>query len=146
MVTHINKQATVEYSANQMYSLVNDIESYPDFLPWCTATNVLENNDNALTASVSIAVGKIKQTFTTANTMEPNSSISMNLVKGPFKELSGHWQFKENNNGGCSVMLDMNFEFKNKLVKHTLGTAFQKIIDSLVDAFVERARMIYGTK
>lgn len=144
-MTRISKQTTVQYSADQMYSLVNDIESYPDFLPWCTATDILKEETNAITASVSIAIGKIKQTFTTANTMQPNSSISMNLVKGPFKELTGHWQFRENNDGGCSVMLDMSFEFKNKLVKHTLGTAFHKITDSLVDAFVERAQTVYGS-
>ena len=132
------------YSSSQMFALVNDIESYPEFLPWCTASKVIEDSGNALTASISIAIGKIKQTFTTANTIEPDSSINMSLVKGPFKELNGHWQFKDDGNGGCSVSLDMQFEFKNKLIKHTLGAAFQKIIDSLVDAFIERAQVVYG--
>jgi len=130
----------------KMFALVNDIESYPDFLPWCSGTNVLENNGNSITASVSLSVGKIKQTFTTANTMQPDTSISMRLVKGPFKELNGYWQFHDNVNGGCSVSLDMKFKFKNKLVKHTLGSAFKKITDSLVDAFIERARVVYGTE
>ncbi len=145
-MTKISKQANVVYSANQMFALVNDIESYPDFLPWCSGTNVLENNGNSITASVSLSVGKIKQTFTTANTMQPDTSISMRLVKGPFKELNGYWQFHDNVNGGCSVSLDMKFKFKNKLVKHTLGSAFKKITDSLVDAFIERARVVYGTE
>lgn len=145
-MTKISKHATVEYSASQMYSLVNDFESYPEFLPWCTATSLIEKGNNTLTASISIAVGKIKQTFATANTMEENHSISMRLVKGPFKELNGYWQFKEDSNGGCSVSLDMQFEFKNKLVKHALGPAFKKITESLVDAFLERARVVYGSK
>ena len=143
-MTRISKQANVEYSASQMFALVNDIESYPDFLPWCTASSILEQKENALTASVSVAMGKIKQTFTTSNSMQQDSSIRMSLVKGPFKELNGHWQFENDLNGGCAVSLDMQFEFKNKLLKHTLGAAFQKIIDSLVDAFIQRARVIYG--
>lgn len=145
-MTRVIKQADVEYSPGQMYSLVNDIKSYPDFLPWCASTDVVENSGDALVASVSITAGKIRQTFTTANTMQPDSMITMQLVEGPFRELSGRWQFSENETGGCSVSLDLQFEFKNRLVKHALGTVFQKIIDSLVDAFIDRARVIYGTK
>ncbi len=145
-MTKISKQANVAYSARQMYALVNDIKSYPEFLPWCTEANMLEEKSNSLIASVSISLGKIKQSFTTENTMEADTSISMKLVKGPFKELNGHWQFYDDANGGCSVSLDMQFEFKNKIMKHTLGTAFKKITASLVDAFVERARVVYGTE
>lgn len=145
-MTRIIKQASVEYSPEQMYSLVNDIMAYPEFLPWCTATDVIEDNGDSLKASISIAVGKIKQTFTTANTMQASSSIIMRLVEGPFKELNGHWRFQDESGDGCLVSLDMQFEFKNKLVKMTLGTAFQKIIDSLVDAFIERAQVVYGTE
>ena len=142
----ISKHANVFYSANQMFALVNDIKSYPDFLPWCTGTHVLEDKGDTLTASVSISIGKIKQTFITANTMELDTSISMKLVKGPFKKLNGYWEFHDDAKGGCLVSLNMQFEFKNKLVKHTLGAAFKKITNSLVDAFTERARVVYGTK
>jgi len=145
-VTRISKQVNVQYSAGQMYSLVNDIEAYPDFLPWCTAANILQRDTYLVTASVSLSVGKIRQTFTTSNIMMPDSSISMNLVKGPFKELTGNWKFTENSDGGCLVNLDMNFEFKNKLIKHTLGKAFYKITDSMVDAFIERDWVVYGGK
>jgi ribosome-associated toxin RatA of RatAB toxin-antitoxin module len=143
-VTKISRQANVAYSAEQMYALVSDIKSYPEFLPWCTQTNILENNGEWLTASVSVSVGKIKQSFTTRNEMRPDSSITMKLVEGPFKELMGHWQFKENTNGECSVFLDMQFEFKNKIMKHAFGAAFKKITDTMVEAFVERARVVYG--
>ncbi|MCZ6804632.1 MAG: type II toxin-antitoxin system RatA family toxin [Proteobacteria bacterium] len=145
-MTKISKRANVAYSANQMFALVNDIKSYPDFLPWCSGTNVLEDNGDSLIASVSISLGKITQTFTTANTIQPDTSINMKLVKGPFKEMNGHWQFHDDANGGCSVSLNMQFEFKNRLLKHTFGTAFKKITDSLVDAFIERARVVYGTE
>lgn len=145
-MTKINKKADVVYSAKQMFDLVNDIQSYPKFLPWCTETKLLEDNGNSIIASVSIAIGKIKQSFTTENTAQVDKSITMNLVKGPFKELNGYWQFNANANGGSSVSLEMQFEFKNKLIKHAFGAAFKKITDSMVDAFVERARVIYGTE
>ena len=145
-MTRICKQETVAYSANEMYTLVNNIAAYPEFLPWCTASNILEQQGDSLKASVSIAIGKIKQTFTTANTMQIDEAIHMRLVEGPFKELTGHWQFRDDEEGGCTISLDMQFEFKSKIIKHTLGTAFHKIVDSLVDAFVDRARNIYGER
>ena len=145
-MTRICKQENVAYSANEMYSLVNDIAAYPEFLPWCAATSIIEKNDDALIASVSIAIGKLKQTFTTANTMQPDNTINMRLVEGPFKELTGRWVFTDEPDGGSTVSLDMQFEFKSKIIKHTLGTAFHKIIDSLVDAFIDRARKVYGER
>tara|TARA_Y100001949_G_scaffold176665_1_gene191391 strand:- start:5006 stop:5392 length:387 start_codon:yes stop_codon:yes gene_type:complete len=126
-----------------MYSLVNDIETYPDFLPWCTDANIISSNEATLTASISISVGRIKKIFTTLNTMRKGISINMTLIKGPFKELNGQWIFQDNSEGGSTVSLEMQFEFKNKLLKYTFGRAFKKVIDSLVDAFIERANVIY---
>jgi|TARA_B100000959_G_scaffold132100_1_gene138459 ribosome-associated toxin RatA of RatAB toxin-antitoxin module len=127
-----------------MYSLVNDIEAYPDFLPWCTDANIISSDEATLTASISISAGKIKKIFTTLNTMKEGISINMTLIKGPFKELNGQWIFQDNSEGGSTVSLEMQFEFKNKLLKYTFGIAFEKIIDSLVDVFIERANVIYG--
>jgi ribosome-associated toxin RatA of RatAB toxin-antitoxin module len=145
-VTKISKQANVSYNAKQMFALVNDIKSYPEFLPWCTDTKLLEEKKESLVASVSVSIGKIKQSFTTENSMQADTSISMKLVKGPFKELHGHWKFQDDENGGCSVSLDMRFEFKNKLLKHTFGAAFKKITNSMVEAFVDRAQVVYGSE
>jgi len=142
-VTRINKKTNVKFSANQMYSLVNDIETYPDFLPWCTDANIISSDEATLTASISISVGRIKKIFTTLNTMREGISINMILIKGPFKELNGQWIFQDNSEGGSTVSLEMQFEFKNKLLKYTFGTAFKKVINSLVDAFIERANIIY---
>ena len=126
-----------------MYSLVNDIETYPDFLPWCTDANIISSNEATQTASISISVGRIKKIITTQNTMRKGISINMTLIKGPFKELNGQWIFQDNSEGGSTVSLEMQFEFKNKLLKYTFGRAFKKVIDSLVDAFIERANVIY---
>jgi coenzyme Q-binding protein COQ10 len=142
-VTRINKKTNVKFSANQMYSLVNDIETYPDFLPWCTDANIISSDEATLTASISISVGRIKKIFTTLNTMREGISINMILIKGPFKELNGQWIFQDNSEGGSTVSLEMQFEFKNKLLKYTFGIAFKKAINSLVDAFIERANIIY---
>ncbi len=143
-MTKINKQEQVVYSAHQMFSLVCDIESYPEFLPWCINANIIESQDTFTEASLSIAIGKLKQTFTTANTLKTDTSITMKLIEGPFNDLHGNWQFLESENGGCQVLLEMNFEFKNKLLKYAFGAAFKNIIDSLVDSFVERARDVYA--
>ena len=140
----ISKKANVKYSAKQMYILVNDIEAYPDFLPWCTDVIITNQGNNELIASVSISVGKIKKIFTTKNTMQPDSSISMKLIKGPFKILNGEWNFQNNSSGGSTVLLEMEFEFKNKLLRYTFGVAFKRITDSLVNAFIDRASDIYG--
>ena len=145
-MTRIRKQEQVAYSAEEMFILVNDIETYPEFLPWCTATNIIEHHGDSLVASVSIAVGKIRQTFTTANEMRESEAINMRLVEGPFKQLSGDWRFKQISDESCLVSLDMQFEFKNRLVKHALGHAFHRITDSLVDAFVGRAHTVYGQR
>jgi ribosome-associated toxin RatA of RatAB toxin-antitoxin module len=145
-VTKINKQANVAYSAKQMFALVNDVKSYPEFLPWCTETNLLEEKRDSMIVSVSVSLGKIKQSFTTENTMQADTSIRMKLVKGPFKKLNGYWQFHDDGNSGSSVSLEMQFEFKNKLMKHAFGAAFKKITDSMVEAFVERAQAVYATE
>ena len=143
-MTRISKKANVKYSAIQMYTLVNDIEAYPDFLPWCTNAIITNHSNNELVASVSISIGKIKKNFTTKNTMKKGSSISMKLIKGPFKILNGEWNFQNNSSGGSVVLLEMQFEFKNKLLEYTFGAAFKKITDSLVNAFIKRAYDIYG--
>lgn len=145
-MTHVKRQKTVLYSAKEMYSLVCDIASYPDFLLWCESTDIIEQNDDSIKASISIAIGKIKQSFTTENTMQTGKFIDMSLVRGPFKKLKGRWEFYEHNNKECTVSLNMNFEFNSVIVKYTFGIVFNKIADSLVDSFVDRAKYIYGSR
>jgi ribosome-associated toxin RatA of RatAB toxin-antitoxin module len=145
-MTEISKTTVVPYTPEEMYVLVNDIESYPSFLPWCTAAKILSRHEKILTATLSMALGKIKQSFTTENTMQDGSRIDMRLIEGPFKHLNGYWRFVHEDDQSCHVQLHMNFEFKNKLIKHTLGKAFYKVVDSLVESFVQRAQQIYGNR
>jgi len=143
-VSSVSKSAVVPYTAEQMYNLVNDIESYPEFLPWCTNAVVQDRSIDSLTASVSLATGKLKQTFTTKNRMQPGQRIEVNLIKGPFKHLQGHWTFEQAGEKLCRIELNMQFEFKNKLLKLTLSTVFNQFMNSLVGSFIDRAKQIYG--
>lgn len=145
-MTEISKTTIVPYTPSEMYILVNDIESYPVFLPWCTAAKILHQQEESLTATLSLALGKIKQSFTTENTMQDGTRIEMQLIDGPFKHLSGYWKFNSEDEQSCYIQLHMNFEFRNKIVKHTLGKAFYKVIDTLVESFVLRAQQIYGDR
>ena len=145
-MTEIHKKAAVPYAADEMYALVNNIEAYPEFLPWCRAARVLNSDPHRLTASVDLEIGKIKQTFTTENTMQPGCSIKMQLVEGPFKHLQGHWQFEPDNTDSSTVSLDMNFEFKNKLLKLALNNTFSKVMESLMASFIKRAQEVYGQR
>ena len=140
----ISKNALVPYSAAQMYALVNDIESYADFLPWCSESTVLEKNDNQIKASIKIAYSSLNKTFTTLNSLTPETKIEMQLVDGPFKKLHGEWLFTQLGDDGCKVSLDLEFEFKSKLVDMTMGPVFSQIANTLVDSFSERAVKVYA--
>ena len=134
------------YNADEMYALVNDIEAYPHFLSWCKTAQITNKSETHLQATVAVEVGKIKQSFVTDNTMQPGKRINMQLVEGPFKFLSGCWQFQAQENQSCQIRLDIEFEFKNKLLKLALGKTFSRIMDSMVDAFTRRAVEIYGNR
>lgn len=140
----ITKTAVVPFTAEEMYALVNDVEAYPSYLPWCTAAQVHSRSDEKMNASVSLAVGKVKQSFTTENTMQPGKRIDVRLVSGPFKYLRGHWIFDVAGERSCRISLQMDFEFKSRLLKLALDKLFNHIMHSLIDAFTERARQLYG--
>ena len=145
-MTEISRTTLVPYTSDEMYVLVNDIESYPSFLPWCTEAKILSQQEKSLTATLSMALGKIKQSFTTENTMQDGSRIDIQLIEGPFKHLSGYWRFIQEDEQSCHIHLHMHFEFKNKIIKQTLGRAFYKVMDTLVESFVQRAQQIYGSR
>ncbi len=143
----ISRNALVPYSVEEMYRLVADIESYPEFLPWCRATEVLERNDDQVRASIEIARGALNKTFTTLNRMQKNKVIEMRLLKGPFKHLEGFWRFDAlKDESACKISLDMDFEFESKLVAFAMGSIFNQIANTMVDAFSKRAVEVYGER
>jgi len=140
----VNKSALVPYTAVEMYALVNDIEAYPQFLPWCRSATVHDSSDDELTASIELARGGIHKKFTTLNRMQRGKMIEMRLKEGPFRHLQGFWRFDALGDEGCKVSMDMEYEFSNRLISMSVGPVFGQITNSLVDAFAERARQIYG--
>lgn len=140
----INKSALVPYSPEQMYALVDDIMDYPQFLPWCHSAEEHHRTNEHVEASLEIAHSGLHKSFTTRNELHPHQRIEMSLVKGPFKTLKGIWRFEPLGDEGCKVSLDMEFEFSSKLMGMTFGPLFGKIAGTLVDSFIERARVVYG--
>lgn len=143
-MTTINKSALVAYSAAQMYALVNDVDAYATFLPWCRSSKVLSRDEDVIRATVEIAHGSLHKSFTTRNRLQRDKMIEMRLEEGPFKRLDGFWRFDVLGGQACKVSLDLEFEFNNRLVGLAMGPIFSQIANSLVDAFSKRAVDVYG--
>ncbi|MGW8247228.1 MAG: type II toxin-antitoxin system RatA family toxin [Acidiferrobacterales bacterium] len=142
-MTQINRSAIVAYSAEEMYRLVADIESYPEFLPWCGGTKILSKDNDELRASIDIAYKGVNKSFTTVNREIEGRRIEMSLVEGPFTKLHGIWEFTELDSDASKVSLNLEFEFSNRLIAMTVGKVFSSIADTLVDAFCQRAEQVY---
>jgi ribosome-associated toxin RatA of RatAB toxin-antitoxin module len=126
-----------------MFSLVDDIESYPDFLPWCGGAEVHFRQDNVVEATLELRRGRLSKHFRTRNTATDRQSIAMQLVDGPFRHLSGVWSFTQLGDSGSKVALELEFEFSNRLIDAMLGSYFEDTCNSLVDAFTRRADAIF---
>ncbi|MDQ2069108.1 type II toxin-antitoxin system RatA family toxin [Natronospira bacteriovora] len=141
----VKREALVPFSAQAMYDLVNDIESYPRFLPWCREARVLSREETEVTASLTLAKGGLRKSFTTRNTMEPGRLIDIQLVDGPFRHLEGEWRFEPLREDASKVKLDMRFDISHSVLDAVLGPIFYQISNSLVDAFVRRANDVHGS-
>lgn len=139
----ISRTALVPYSAEQMYQLVNDVKSYPEFLPGCVGSQVLEASATQMTAAVEVSKAGISKTFTTHNTLMNNQSILMHLVDGPFKRLMGGWKFTPLAPDACRIEFQLDFEFTSKLIELAFGRVFKDLVGSMVQAFTIRAKEVY---
>ncbi|GGY48767.1 type II toxin-antitoxin system RatA family toxin [Pseudoduganella albidiflava] len=140
----VHKSVFLGYSAQQMFDLVDRVEDYPKFLPWCGGVEVRERGENSVVASVGINFHGVKQSFTTSNVNTPPTAIKMNLVDGPFKTLHGTWTFKPLRDDACKVELDLQYEFSSRLLEQVIGPVFGMIANSMVDSFCKRAETVYG--
>ncbi len=140
----VERSALVSHTPAQMYSLVNDVARYPQFLPWCTAARVEDLSATERLASIDVARGVLRTEFTTRNTLRPDEQIDMLLVDGPFKALSGRWRFEPIGDRGSRVSFRIEFEFKNRLTAAAFNAVFEALCGTVVDAFVQRARQIHG--
>ncbi|RKF17507.1 type II toxin-antitoxin system RatA family toxin [Alginatibacterium sediminis] len=139
----VQRSALVGFSAQQMYNLVNKVEDYPKFLPGCVDSKVIEHDQRSMLAEVSIAKAGIRNAFVTRNQLSPDESIVMHLDKGPFKSLLGEWRFEALDEQACKVILDLKFEFSNKLVAAAFGKVFSELANNMVKAFTQRAKEVY---
>ena len=144
---NIQKSVLIWFSPEEMFRLVTDVARYPEFLPWCNQAHVLEHSDQNMLADIGISMAGISQVFTTRNTHVEGCEVQMKLVKGPFSRLDGVWRFSPVGDGtqrACKVELSLNYGFSSPTLAAIVGPVFDRIADSLVDAFVKRAESIYG--
>jgi ribosome-associated toxin RatA of RatAB toxin-antitoxin module len=140
----LKRSAIVPYTARQMFELVNSIEDYPRFLPWCGKSTVISRTDSEVVAELEISWKGMSKGFSTRNVLGPYETIEMNLITGPMKHMYGKWQFIPINDSGCKVLLDLEFEFAGGFFDMLFQPVFQNIANSLVDAFCQRAVELYG--
>jgi ribosome-associated toxin RatA of RatAB toxin-antitoxin module len=140
----VHKSVFLGYSAEQMFALVDKVEDYPKFLPWCGSVIVRQREANKLIATLTINYHGVKQTFTTENTNVPPTSMQMALVEGPFKHLNGIWRFKPLRPDACKIDFELHYEFSSRILEKIIGPVFNMIANSFVDSFCKRAEVVYG--
>jgi ribosome-associated toxin RatA of RatAB toxin-antitoxin module len=139
----IARSAIVEHTPAQMYALVDDIESYPRFLPWCLDARV-EDIGGRRRATLTAGMAAIRQSFTTENENQPQRAIDMRLVEGPFRHFSAAWRFAPLGERACQVDFELRYDFASRTLGRVLEPLFDKIADTMVDAFTRRADELYG--
>ena len=142
----VNRSAIVPYSAREMFVLVDDVEAYPEFLPWCNQAEIHNRTEDSVEATLELHKGSVSNKFTTRNTRKEFDEIDLALIGGPFRHLAGGWRFKELGDDGCKVLLELDFEFESRLVDMMFGSFFEDICNSLVDAFTKRAEVVFGSR
>jgi len=134
----------VPYACEVVFEVVDQIDAYSEFLPWCAESQVLHRTEMEVIATLVLAKSGIRQSFTTKNQLIRPNAIGLSLVDGPFKQLEGVWAFDALGDAGCKISLDMRFEFSSKLMDQTFGRVFGVAADRLVDAFTARLDDLYG--
>jgi ribosome-associated toxin RatA of RatAB toxin-antitoxin module len=140
----VHKSALVSHSAREMFELVNDVERYPQFLPWCRSTRLLSRTEEELCGQLEVSRAGISQVFSTCNRLFPYERIEIELAEGPFSRLCGEWRFTTLREDACKVELELTFEFSGRLINKAFGTVFGQIANTLVDAFCKRSDEVYG--
>ena len=143
-MAHVSRSVLIGYSAQQMFDLVNDIEQYPQFMQGCRSARVISKSDKELVGELSLAKAGVTQTFVTRNSLIAPSRIEMRLEEGNFSKFSAVWQFEALTEAACKVSFEMEFEFKYGLVDLAVGKLLSGSANNLVDALVDRAKLVYG--
>ena len=145
---NVKKTAIVPQSAESMFKLINSVDQYPEFLPWCGGSRILESSSDSMTAEITISFKGIRQSFTTQNDLsKPGEKaigiIRLNLVKGPFRSLHGAWEIVPLGPNGCKIDFGLDYQFSNSLLERALSPVFKQIAETFVDSFVKRADEVY---
>ena len=146
-MSEIIKSAIVPHNSAQMLTLVNDIETYPEFLKWCKHGYIDEQSENGYIAGMVISIKGIQVEFATKNTIVHDNEITsmfMTLVSGPFKNMSGEWRFQQFPEFGSKVELQLQYEIKSQLLGRMFAKGFDQIAGHLVNDFVNRAGVVYA--
>lgn len=143
-MTRIEKTALVKFSAQQMFDLVNDIESYPQFLPWCSNSRIIKREGNIVEAELSISKGGFQKSFSTRNELDMGKQMTVSLIDGPFSHLAGVWQFQPLREDASKILFDLDFELSGKLASLAFGAVFNQICNTMVSSFTQRAKVVYA--
>ena len=143
-MTVVEKSALVKFSAHQMYDLVEDVESYPEFLPWCAGSRIINRKNNIVDAELQISKGGFSKAFATRNILDTGGKITISLINGPFSSLEGVWNFMPLRKDASKITLDLEFEMSGKLVSLAFGAVFHQICNTMVSSFTQRAKQVYG--
>ena len=143
-MTVVQKSALVKFSANQMFDLVNYIEDYPNFLPWCSGSRIIRRGEGIDEAELLISKGGFKKSFSTRNKIDEGGMITVSLLDGPFSYLEGVWNFMPLREDASKISLDLEFEMSGKLASLAFGVVFNQICNTMVSSFTSRAKEIYG--
>ena len=137
------KSVLVPFSAARMFDLVDDVERYPEFLPWCGGARVMAQRSDGKTARIDIDYHGVKAHFTTDNVNRVPDSIVITLKDGPFRHLHGEWRFRALADDACKVEFELAYEFTTHLLEAVVGRVFSHIANTFIDAFVRRAEAVY---
>lgn len=143
-MTTINRSTLLPYTAPQLFTLVNDIEAYPQFMDGCVGAHILERSANFIEARLDLAKGGIRQSFTTRNTLRAGEGITLELLEGPFDFFEGNWGFHQLGDAACKVSLHIEFTMNRGVLGAAAGKLFSRVTDKLVDSVSKRAKVIYG--
>ena len=152
---HVKKSVLLWYSSHEMYTLVTAVDDYPSFLPWCARAEVLQRDVQGMTARLTLSMGGVRHAFTTRNVHRPDEEVKVQLVDGPFSLLDGTWCFLPLGRGGtspderaqaCRIEFALRYAFANAALEALVSPVFDRIANTFVDSFVQRAEQVYGPR
>lgn len=140
----VEKSVLIERTPAQMFELVDAVECYPEFLPWCGGTTCHERTPTLTVATLQLAYRGIRSQWSTRNDKEYPHHMRIHLQEGPFKRMEGHWRFLPLGDMACKVEFYLHYEFSSQMLARVMGPVFNSIAETLVESFVKRTRAVHG--